>query len=90
MRKACIGETGVDEKYIEQSKNGYLPDVPELKCYIKCLFELGNMLEDDGSIDFDKIMHLLPPEQTETLIHVRNVCQSKRMYPDMIKTPFHS
>lgn len=39
LRKACLAESGVDEKYVEQSKNGYMADVPELKCYVLCLLE---------------------------------------------------
>lgn len=74
IRKACIDESHVDEKYIDASKNGYLPDVPELKCYILCLFELGGVIDTDNSIDFDKVMHLLPASIRETLDHVVKTC----------------
>lgn len=44
MRKTCIAETGVDEKYINQSRGGYLSDNPELKCYVLCLLEHCGMV----------------------------------------------
>lgn len=66
MRKACMAETGVEEKYIDQSKNGYIPDVPELKCYILCILEHAGMIDDDGTVHFQQILHLLTPSIQET------------------------
>lgn len=45
MRKACIEESGVDEKFIKKSRDGYVPDNPELKCYILCLLEHAGMVK---------------------------------------------
>lgn len=78
MRKACVAESGVDEKYIEQSRDGNLPDVPELRCYILCLFEHAGMIEDDGTINFQQILHLLTPSIQETAKFVSDECQTKR------------
>lgn len=44
MHDACVKETGVDEKYIEQSREGYIPDNPLLGCYILCLLEHCGMV----------------------------------------------
>lgn len=78
MRKACIAETKVEEKYIEQSKNGNLPDVPELKCYILCLLEHSGMIEDDGRIHFQDVWHFLTPSMQETVTIVTKECETKR------------
>lgn len=78
MRKACIGESGVDEKYINATKNGNLPDVPELGCYILCLLEHAGMIDDDGTIHFKEVMHLLTPSVAETAKLVTDKCQTIR------------
>lgn len=44
LHKACVSETGVAEEHIQNSKNGNLPNVPELKCYILCLLEHSGMV----------------------------------------------
>lgn len=78
MRKACIAETGVDEKYIEASKNGNLPDVPELKCYILCLLEHSGMIEEDGTIHWTEVYHLLTQSTRKTVDLVSKECKTKR------------
>lgn len=80
MRKACMAETGVDEKYIEESKNGNLPDVPELRCYILCFFEHAGMIEDDGRIHFTDVYHLLTPSVRATVDKVTAECETKRKH----------
>lgn len=73
-----MAQSGVDEKYINASVNGNLPDVPELKCYILCIFEHAGMIEDDGTIHFNDVMHLLSPSTAETAKYVSKECQTKR------------
>lgn len=80
MRKACIAQSGVDEKYIEASKNGNLPDVPELKCYILCLLEHSGMMENDGTIHFREVYHLLTPSTRATVDMVVKECETKRKW----------
>lgn len=80
MRKACIAETGVDQKYINQSRDGNLPDVPELGCYILCLLEHCGMIDDDGTIKFDQVYHLLPESNAETAKYVTETCKTKRKH----------
>lgn len=77
MRKACVAESGVDEKYILESKNGYIADVPELGCYILCMWQHAGMIADDGSIYFDQIIHLLTKETKETVQYVSDECKTK-------------
>lgn len=78
LRRACVAETGVDVKHIEASKNGNLPDVPELKCYINCLLEHSGMIDDDGKIHFADVWHLLTPSMQETVKQVTEQCETKR------------
>lgn len=79
VRKACIAESGIDEKYLNESKNGYLADVPEMGCYLLCFFEHVGMIEDDGTIHFGQVLHLMSPDLKETAQYVSRECETKRM-----------
>nr|AHW83252.1 odorant binding protein OBP22 [Sitodiplosis mosellana] len=74
MRKGCVEQTGVDEKYIDESKNGNLPDIPELRCYVLCLMEHSGIIDDAGVVDFSKIYHLFTPSMKETFQDATNDC----------------
>lgn len=80
MRKACLAESNVDEKYVIASKNGNLPDVPELKCYVLCILEHTGMINSDDEIDFDPILHLLTPTFRGTAERVTAACKTKRKH----------
>lgn len=73
-----MAETGVEEKYIEESKNGHLSDAPGMRCYIKCLLEHGGMFEDDGRIHFQEVWHLMTPSMQESATIAVNECETKR------------
>lgn len=75
-----MAESGVEEKYIEQSKNGNLPDVPELRCYINCLLEHSGMIDDNNKIHFNDVWHLLTPSMQETVSIVTKECETIRKY----------
>lgn len=44
MRAVCMQETGVEEKFIEASVEGYVSDDPEIKCYIDCILRHCEMV----------------------------------------------
>lgn len=75
-----MAESGVEEQYIEASKGGNLPDVPELKCYILCLLEHSGMMEDDGTIHFNDVYHLLTPSMRQSVDKVVAQCETKRKH----------
>lgn len=42
VHQTCVTETGVDEKLIEETNKGKIPDDRNLKCYMKCIMvEMG-------------------------------------------------
>lgn len=84
MRKGCVAETGVDEKYIDQSKNGNLPDVPELRCYILCLMEHSGVIDEASTIDFTKIFHLFTPSTKTSFQDASSDCGTIRNYIEII------
>lgn len=80
MRKACVAETGADINDVIASKGGNLADNPAFRCYIRCFFEHSGMMEEDGSIHFNKVMHLLTPSLAETAKYVMSECKTIRKY----------
>lgn len=88
MRKACVAESGVDEKHIIASVNGHLPDDPQLACYILCLLEHSGMIEDDGTIHFNDVYHLLTPAMQASADKVVKECETKRKWLPVIATLF--
>lgn len=75
-RRGCVAETNVDEKLIDQSRDGFIPDDPALGCYISCILNQFGMFDDDGSIIWDKVLHLLPPSNLETATYVTRECKT--------------
>lgn len=77
MRKACVEQSNVDEKYIDQTRNGYIPDNPELKCYILCKLEHIGAIDEKGTIDFSIVMHMLGDDLKESIVHGMQNCGTK-------------
>lgn len=45
LHKACQAETNAPEEMIQQSRDGFIPDNEELKCYILCILEHAGMVK---------------------------------------------
>lgn len=88
LRRACVAESGVEEKEIIASRNGHLSDAPGMGCYINCLLEHSGMIEDDGRIHFDEVMHLLTPETQKTVTMVVDECKTKRKHYLFVYSPY--
>lgn len=73
-----MAESGVDEQHIIASKGGNLPDNPELKCYILCLLEHSGMIEENGTIHFNDVYHLLTPAMQKSVDKVVKECETQR------------
>lgn len=78
MRKACIAETNALESDVIASVNGYIPDTPEMRCYVLCIFEHAGMIYDDGTINFSQVLHLLTPAIRATAEFVVKECATIR------------
>lgn len=80
VHQACVEQTKVDEKYISEAKNGYIPDVPEIKCYILCLLEFAGAIDEDGIVHFGEVMHLMSPDLKESINKGMEICATKRIH----------
>lgn len=77
MRKACVEQTNVDERYIDETRNGYIPDNAELKCYILCKLEHIGAIDEKGTIDFNIVMHMLGDDFKESIVYGMQHCGTK-------------
>lgn len=80
LRKACMAETNVDEKYINETKGGYVPDNPELKCYLLCILEHSGAIDEKGVVDFTVLLHMFSPDYKKSITHGMEHCATKRIY----------
>nr|WBU77195.1 odorant-binding protein [Odontothrips loti] len=62
LREACVGETGVAEAAIDGCLSGNFADDPKLKCYMKCVYQQMTVMDDDGLVDADMMLTMLPEE----------------------------
>ncbi|XP_023014266.1 general odorant-binding protein 69a [Leptinotarsa decemlineata] len=74
LHAECTSQTGVSEDLIVNARNGDFSEDNKLKCYMKCIFEELGALEDDGSIDVDGMIAILPDEIKETATPIFTKC----------------
>uniref|UniRef100_A0A1V1WBY8 Odorant binding protein 18 n=1 Tax=Mythimna separata TaxID=271217 RepID=A0A1V1WBY8_MYTSE len=61
----CVGKTGVAEEDITNCENGIFKEDTKLKCYMFCLMEEASLVDDDGTVDYDMLVSLIPDEYYE-------------------------
>ncbi|KAL0851221.1 hypothetical protein ABMA28_007065 [Loxostege sticticalis] len=65
VHNECVGKTGVAEEDITNCENGIFKEDKKLKCYMFCLMEEANLVEDDGSVDYDMVISIIPEQYQE-------------------------
>ncbi|RLZ02132.1 Odorant binding protein 6 [Cephus cinctus] len=72
LHDSCVSETGVDEGLIEKCRDGVFTEDSNLKCYIKCIMDQVSGMTDDGEVDEETVISMLPEEmQSETAPTIR-------------------
>nr|AGG37860.1 pheromone-binding protein [Brachysternus prasinus] len=74
----CVGQTGVDEAFITTVKDhkGF-PDDEKFKCYLKCLMTEMAVVGDDGVIDVEAAVGILPDDIKDKAEPVMRKCGAK-------------
>ncbi|XP_012265247.2 general odorant-binding protein 83a-like [Athalia rosae] len=62
LHDSCVEETGVTEALIDGARTGNFAEDNSLKCYMKCLMMQLSALTDDGDIDVETVISMLPDE----------------------------
>ncbi|KAK3926654.1 General odorant-binding protein 83a [Frankliniella fusca] len=78
LRTACMAETGVDEATIDACKSGQFADDPKLKCYLKCTYQQMTVMDDDGAVDADMMLSMLPESIQPKAEPILNACKDLR------------
>nr|UYB94417.1 odorant-binding protein 15 [Lytta caraganae] len=79
LHGTCVAETGVDESLISKVNNEkVMPDDANLKCYIKCLLTQMAIITDDGDIDVEATVAVLPDEMRKQCEPAIRSCGTKR------------
>ncbi|CAH1368754.1 unnamed protein product [Tenebrio molitor] len=78
LHGTCIAESGVSEDIINKvNADKVMIDDENLKCYIKCLLSQTGCISDDGVVDIDATIELLPPEMKEVGTPIVKKCGAK-------------
>ncbi|KAL4702951.1 hypothetical protein ACJJTC_008729, partial [Scirpophaga incertulas] len=65
VHNECVSKTGVAEEDIKNCESGIFKEDKKLKCYMFCLMEEANLVEDDGSVDYEMIINIIPEKYME-------------------------
>ncbi|XP_076269646.1 general odorant-binding protein 69a-like isoform X4 [Rhynchophorus ferrugineus] len=78
LHNTCVGETGVSEDLIEKVNSAKtFADDENLKCYIKCLMAQMACIDDDGIIDVEATIAVLPEEIQQEADPIIRSCGTK-------------
>nr|CCD17772.1 putative odorant binding protein 3a [Nasonia vitripennis] len=61
VRDKCHRETGVDIEHVDRTVEGYFHPSELLGCYFSCIFNHFNLLDNDGHLDWVKVVNVIPP-----------------------------
>ncbi|KAF5304470.1 hypothetical protein FQA39_LY09666 [Lamprigera yunnana] len=62
LHNTCMDQTGATEDAISAAKKGNFMDDNNLRCYMKCVMSEMSTIGDDGTIDVDAAVALLPDD----------------------------
>ncbi|XP_069702589.1 B2 protein-like [Periplaneta americana] len=60
LHSTCVGETGVAESAIDSARHGDFSEDDAFKNYLGCVFMQTGALSDDGEMDYDTMIGMLP------------------------------
>ncbi|CAH1108948.1 unnamed protein product [Psylliodes chrysocephalus] len=78
LHATCVEETGTKDDDILNARKGVFADKEEFKCYIKCLMAQMACIEDDGIIDEEATIAVLPEEYRDKAAPVIRKCGTKK------------
>ncbi|CAH1108949.1 unnamed protein product, partial [Psylliodes chrysocephalus] len=74
LHSECVGQTGVAEDVIAKAKEGTFADDNALKCYMKCVLDEVGIIGDDGKIDIEGALAIVPEELKDIATPVMTKC----------------
>nr|CAH7712954.1 unnamed protein product [Callosobruchus chinensis] len=74
LHKTCVEETSANEDDISNARHGKFADDEKFKCYIFCIMAQMACIEDDGTIDEEATIAVLPDEFKEKAAPIVRKC----------------
>ncbi|XP_052868595.1 general odorant-binding protein 83a-like [Anopheles cruzii] len=75
LHEICVAESGASEEMLRQCLDGTVHGDSAVKCYIHCLFDKIDVIDQDtGRIFLDRLSYLLPDDIQETVAHLTREC----------------
>ncbi|XP_049878071.1 general odorant-binding protein 83a-like [Pectinophora gossypiella] len=62
VHNTCVDKTGAAEEDITNCENGIFKEDQKLKCYMFCLLEEASLADEDGIVDYDMLVSLIPEQ----------------------------
>ncbi|XP_066250936.1 general odorant-binding protein 83a-like [Euwallacea similis] len=76
LHATCVEETGTAENAISDARKGIFDEAESFKCYIKCLLSQMAIIDDDGVIDVDAMVAVMPEDLQEKSEPIIRKCGS--------------
>nr|AGM38609.1 odorant binding protein [Chilo suppressalis] len=75
VHNECVAKTGVAEEDIKNCENGIFKEDEKLKCYMFCLMEEANLADDDGVVDYEMMVSIIPEQYTDRVTKMIFACR---------------
>nr|UVB79200.1 odorant-binding protein 10 [Heortia vitessoides] len=75
VHNECVGKTGVAEEDIQNCEKGIFKEDKKLKCYMFCLMEEASLVDDDGAVDYDMMVSIIPEKYYERASNMIFACK---------------
>uniref|UniRef100_A0A182N5W0 Odorant-binding protein 7 n=1 Tax=Anopheles dirus TaxID=7168 RepID=A0A182N5W0_9DIPT len=90
LHEICVLESGASEELLRQCLDGTVHDDPAVGCYIHCLFDKLDVVEEDtGRILLNQLIYLVPDDVKEAVEHLTREC-SHIVTPDKCDTAYQT
>nr|AXO78384.1 odorant binding protein 6 [Xylotrechus quadripes] len=78
LHNTCVTQTGVSEDLIKAVNNdGTFSDDENFKCYTKCIMQESGIMDDEGLVDVEAAVAMLPEEYKDFEAIIRD-CGTKK------------
>ena len=73
-KERCMGEHGTSQGQIDAVGSGNIVNEPSITCYMYCLLEAFSLVDEDGNLETDMLLGLLPDKFQDTAVEVLDKC----------------
>nr|UYS88360.1 odorant binding protein 8 [Aromia bungii] len=78
LHATCVEETGTTEDAILNARKGEFIDDEKFKCYIKCLMTQMACIDDDGTVDEEATIAVIPEEYQDVAAPIIRKCGTQK------------